>query len=54
MNVLDIWNTNKLNNLLDKSNTNEFVIKIINEDTYYHIPFTRKIVKKSDFRKESK
>ena len=38
---------NKLNKILDKNNTNNFTLKIINEDTYYFIPFTRKIVNRS-------
>jgi hypothetical protein len=54
LNLLEIWNLNKLNKLLDRNNTNNFIIKIINEDTYYFIPFERKIVSKSEFRKESK
>lgn len=35
--LLQIWNANKLNILLDKNNVNNFRLKIINEDIYYYI-----------------
>jgi hypothetical protein len=35
---------NKLNKILDKTNSNNFSVKIVNEDTYYYIPFVRKTV----------
>ena len=38
---------NKLNKILDKTNSNNFILKIVNEDTYYYIPFVRKMVNRT-------
>jgi hypothetical protein len=54
MNILDIFNMNKVNKLLEKKGVNKFHLKIINETTVYYIPFEKVVASRSEFKKEVK
>jgi len=47
MNVLEIFNMNKINKMLEKRGANKFQLKIINETTVFYVPFDRVVASRA-------
>ena len=41
MNFNGIVNMSKINQILDRNGAEKFTVKIVNEETFYYIPFER-------------